>query len=45
MAVGSCLSMSIVSYVVRRMSDNLAGYVSSVVGRFNVSIVGIGNEL
>lgn len=40
-----CRCIGIVSYRVNCVSDGLVGYVSSVVGRFNVSLVHIGNDL
>lgn len=45
MGMCRCLSLGIVSYIVSYMSSGLARYVSNLVGRFNVSLVHIGNDL
>ncbi len=40
-----CRCLGIVSYRVNCVSDGLARYVSNLVGKFNVSLVHIGNDL
>ncbi len=42
MAMCRCVDVGIVSYVVRCMSDNLAGYVSNCGNELNIGLVNIG---
>jgi hypothetical protein len=42
MAVGSCLGVSIVNYIIRCVSDNLAGYVSNCGNELSLGLVSIG---
>ena len=44
MSMCSCLGMGMMGYIVRCIGDDLVSCVSSLVDRFAVSLVSIGNE-